>query len=179
MEPLIRIGKPLFRLLTAVSFSICATIAQTPPSGRCVASSVPVQVRSEGLTERLGDIVLQCSGLNPGTSFSANLTLFFPVNVTNRVDSNNLTHDAVISVDSGSGFVPNAVAGQITNQIIAFNGINLTPPPGGSLNLKISGIRANVHQLGLLAPQPDTPSLSSPLPVTQAQLVVAFPQLRP
>ena len=177
MEPLIRIGKRHFSLLIAFSFSICATFAQTPPSGLCRASSVPAQVRSEGITERLGDIVLQCSGLNPGTVFSANLTLFFPVSVTNRVDSNNLTRDAVISVDSGSGFVPAAVAGQIANSIIAFNGINLTGPPSGNLNLKISGVRANVNQLGLLAPQPVTASLSSPLLVNQAQLIVAYPQM--
>ena len=49
-------------------------------------STSPISVRAEGLTERLGDIVLQCSGSNPGTVFSGNFTLFLPVTITNRVD---------------------------------------------------------------------------------------------
>src|SRR5260370_24083134 len=136
MEAHIRTGKhhPVLRL-TVISLTICAASAQTLPfSGRCGVTSVPVQVRSEGLTERLGDIVLQCSGSNPGTVLSGNLTLFFPVNVTNRVDSTNLTRDAVVSVDYGSGFVPTAVAGLVPNQTIAFNGINLTVPATGNFN---------------------------------------------
>src|ERR1700674_5086600 len=106
MGPLIRTGR---RLIAPALFflSACATSAQTLPfSGRCAVASVPVQVRSEGVTERLGDIQLQCSGSNPGTVLSGNLTLFFPVSVTNRVDTNNLTRDAAVSVDYGSGFVP-------------------------------------------------------------------------
>src|SRR6266849_3838783 len=109
MEPPIRIGKRLCPL-ALLFLAVCATSAQTVPfSGRCAVTSVPVQVRSEGVTERLGDILLQCSGSNPGTVLSGNLTLFLPVNITNRVDQNNLTRDAVVSVDSGSGFVPTAM----------------------------------------------------------------------
>src|ERR1700720_2316442 len=100
MEPCIRTGKRLVLLLIVISLTICAASAQTLFSARCGVISVPVQVASQGLTERMGDIVLQCSGFNPGTVLSGNLTLFFPVNVTNRVDSDNLTRDAVISVDS-------------------------------------------------------------------------------
>jgi len=177
MEPHIQTGKHRFvLLLTVISLTICAASAQTLP-GRCGVLSVPLQVRSEGLTEPMGDIILQCSGLNSGTVLSGNLTLFFPVNVTNRVDSSNLTRDAVVSVDSGSGFVPTAIAGQVTNQMISFNGINPTVPATGNLNLKISGIRANVNQLGLLAPQPVTASLSSNFPVNQSQVIVAVPQI--
>src|ERR1035438_7440417 len=99
----------LIRLLTLPVLTICATYAQTlPVSGRCAVSAVPSQVRAEGLTERMGDIVLQCSGSNPGAVLSGNLSIFLPVSITNRVDSNssNLTHDAILSVDFGSGFVP-------------------------------------------------------------------------
>ncbi len=178
MEPRTRTGKQLTLLLAVLCLTVWGASAQTLPfSGRCAVTSVPVQVRSEGLTERLGDIMLQCSGSNPGTVLSGNLTLFFPVNVTNRVDSNNLAHDALISVDYGSGFVPTAITGQVANAMIAFNGINLTVPATGNLNLKISGIRANINQLGLLAPQPVTASLSSNFSVNQAQVIVAYPQI--
>src|SRR5205085_11080469 len=136
-----RIGKRHFRLLTSVSFAVCATLSFSAANAQprqCVVSSVPLQVRSEGLTERLGDIVLQCSGSAAGTVLSSNVTLFFPVSVTNRVDANNLTHDAIISIDSGGGYVPTAVAGQIANALIAFNGISIPVPAGGAFNPKVS-----------------------------------------
>jgi hypothetical protein len=125
----------------------------------------------------MGDIVLQCSGFNPGTVLSGNLTLFFPVNVTNRVDSDNLTRDAVVSVDSGSGLVPIDIAGLVVNQMIAFNRVTLTVPATGNFTLSISGIRANVNQQGLLEPQPITATLSSIFPVDQAQVIVAISQI--
>ena len=176
MEPHIRSGKQLFPL-ALLFLAVCASSAQNVPfSGRCAVTSVPVQVRSEGVTERLGDIQLQCSGSGPGTLMAGNLSILLPINITNRVDQNNLTLDAVVSVDSGSGFIPMAIAGQVSNQSIAFNGISLTVPASGSLNLKIAGIRANVSQLGPAERQPVTAFLSTSLPVNQAQLVVAFPQ---
>ena len=99
----------LFFHVLLLQFCLGVTFAQQPSStARCQVSTSPVPVRAEGLTERLGDIILQCSGSNPGTVFSGNLTLFLPVSVTNRVDTNNLTHDAMVSVDLGGGFVPTA-----------------------------------------------------------------------
>jgi uncharacterized protein (TIGR03437 family) len=176
MEPRMRTSNRLFPL--ALFFlAVGATSAQTPFSGRCSVTSVPLLVRSEGVTERLGDILLQCSGSVPGAVLSGNLTLLLPVNVTNRVDVDNLTRDAAVSVDFGSGFVSTGIAGQVSNQSIAFYGISLTVPASGSLNLKISGIRANVSQLGPSAQQPFTASLSSTIPVNQAQVVVAYPQI--
>src|ERR1019366_1720728 len=58
---------------------IFAAFAQLPSStARCQVSTSPVQVRAEGLTERLGDIVLQCSGSVPGAVFTGNFTLYLP-----------------------------------------------------------------------------------------------------
>jgi uncharacterized protein (TIGR03437 family) len=135
-------------------------------------------VRAEGLTERLGDILLQCSGSNPGTVFSGYFTLFFPVSVTNRVDANNLTRDAVVSVDLGSGFVPTAIAGQVSGNSVSFNGISYTTPPSGNINFKISNIRAAMNQLGYTSAVPAavTASLSSNVAVDQSQLIVAYSQ---
>jgi uncharacterized protein (TIGR03437 family) len=180
-----RIGsKRTLQILTVLSFTFCAAFAQTEPfSGRCLATSSPTLVRAEGLTERLGDIQLQCSGSVPGAVFANNLTLFLPVSVTNRVDANNLTRDTVLSVDYGSGFIPTAIAGQISNRNITFNGLNFAVPASGNLNLKISNLRAAVNQLApvayaaLLAPTPVTISISSSFPIDQAQLIVAYAQV--
>ena len=179
MGPLIPSGDRLRRLLTLLTLTISAAYTQTlPVSGRCAVTAVPTQVRAEGLTERMGDIILQCSGSNPGAVLTGNLSVFLPVTVTNRLDANstNLTHDAVLSADYGSGFVPTGIAGQITNQSITFNGISLTIPPSGNLNIKISNIRAADYILGVLAPRPILAQLvfSSPasIQLDQSQLVV-------
>src|SRR5664280_687340 len=159
--------------------SICAAFAQLPSStARCQVSTSPVQVRAEGLTERVGDIVLQCSGSVPGTVFSGNFTLFLPVGVTNRVDANNQTRDAVVSVDLGSGPVPTAIAGQVSGSSITFNGISYTVPASGNVSLRISNVRAAMNQLGYTSgvPAQVTASLSSSLALDQSQIVVAYSQ---
>lgn len=144
---------------------------------------MPTQVRAEGLTERMGDIILQCSGSNPGAVLSGNLSVFLAVSITNRIDSNssNLTHDAVLSINLGNGFVPTGIAGQISNQLIAFNGINLTVPPSGMFSLKVSNLRGDAFQLGAVAPQAIHAQIAfgTPvsIPVDQSFVVVAYPQL--
>src|SRR5690349_1813560 len=153
MEDLTRSGNGLIiRPFVLLTLTICATYAQTPPvSGHCAVTSVPAQVRAEGVTERLGDIILQCSGSTPGAVLSGNLSVFLPVPITNRLDTNstNLTHEPTLSVDLGSGAVPTGIAGQITNQVLAFNGFTVTVPSSGMFGIKISNIRANVNSLGV------------------------------
>src|ERR1017187_306823 len=162
-----------------LQIGICAAFAQLPSStARCQVSTSPVQGRAEGLTERLGDIVLQCSGSVPGAVFTGNFTIYLPVSVTNRVDANNQTRDAVVSVDLGSGFVPTAIAGQVSGNSISFNGISYTAPASGNVNLRISNVRAAMNQLGYTSAVPAqiTASLVSSLAVDQSQIVVAYSQ---
>src|ERR1019366_7475607 len=138
-----------------LQIGICAAFAQLPSStARCQVSTSPVQVRAEGLTERLGDIVLQCSGSVPGAVFTGNFTLSLPVSVTNRVDATIQTREAGVSVHLGSGFVPPAIAGQVSGNSISFNGISYTAPASGNVNLRISNVRAAMNQLGLTSAVP-------------------------
>src|SRR5665647_177780 len=179
MKHLMVNGKHTFLYICLLQISLCVTFGQQPSStARCQVSTSPPLVRAEGLTERLGDIVLQCSGAVPGTLFSGNVTVIFSVSVTNRVDANNLTRDAVVSVDLGSGFVPTAIAGQVSGNSISFNGISYTAPASGNVNLRISNVRAAMNQLGLTSAVPATVTafLSSSLAVDQSQLVVAYSQ---
>jgi len=165
-------GKRAVPLVALLALAISPSFAQTPSfSGQCVASGLPVQVRAEGLTERMGDIVVQCSGSSPGAVLSGNLTIFLPVGITNRVDSNNLAQDAVLFVDYGSGFVPSGIAGLVTGGSIAFYGISFAVPPSGNLNIKISNIRAAVGAVASVAA-----NISSPIPLSQSQVIVAFPR---
>ena len=163
------------------NLSVGATYAQTSAiSGQCAVTAVPTQVRAEGLTERTGDILISCSGSLPGAVLAGNLQVFLPVGISNRVDSGNVTTDAMVSVDYGSGFVPTGVAGRISNQLIAFNALNLTVPPSGKLNLKVSNIRAAVYQLGVTIPQQIQAQLSfsstASILVNQSKLTVAYAQ---
>src|SRR5450759_3198213 len=179
MKQLMVNGKHTFLYICLLQISLCVTFGQQPSStARCQVSTSPPLVRAEGLTERLGDIVLQCSGAVPGTLFSGNVTVIFPVSVTNRVDANNLTRDAVVSVDLGSGLVPTAIAGQVSGNSISFNGISYTAPASGNINLRISGVRAAMNQLGLTSaiPAQITAALSTQLAVDQSQPVVADAQ---
>src|SRR5437868_8343527 len=147
-------GVRLSRLFAIATLTICATYAQqTPVGGRCLVTAVPSQVRSEGLTERMGDILLDCTGSNAGAVLAGNFSVALPIAITNRIDSTGRTTDAVLYVDYGSGFVPNGVSGFISGNMIAFNGISVTIPPSGNLKLKISNIRANVSSYGNSVPQ--------------------------
>ena len=172
MGPNTPIGKRAVLLAALFALAMGPTFAQTQPA--CVTSGVPVQVRAEGLTERIGDILLQCSGYNAGAVLSGNLTIFLPAGITNRVDANNQTQDAVLFVNYGSGFVPTGIAGLVAAGSMAFNGISFTVPPSGSLSLKISNIRVAV---GAAAPVTAYISSSS-LPISQSQMgmVVAYPR---
>jgi uncharacterized protein (TIGR03437 family) len=179
MEHLIATGKRTFLYVCLLQLGICASFAQSTSSPiHCQASSTPLQVRAEGLTERLGDILLQCSSSNPGTVFNANLTVFLPVNITNRVDSSNLTRDPVVTVDVGTGPIPTAIAGQVSANNIAFIGISSTVPASGMFNIRIANLRAAMNGLGYTAAAPVavTASLSSTIALDQSQLIVAYSQ---
>src|SRR3984885_8888678 len=98
-----------------------AAYPQTPTT--CAVSAVPPVVHAEGVTEQVGDIVLQCSG-SPGATVAASLTVFLPVPITNRIDANNFATDTTLTVNTGSGPVAVGVSGLVANQSISFNGFS-------------------------------------------------------
>jgi uncharacterized protein (TIGR03437 family) len=177
MVLLIPNGKRLSLSLAAISLSICATYAQSPvSSGQCTVSSVPSQVRAEGLTERLGNIIFQCSNYPASAVVSGNLTVFLPVAITNRIDANNNALDAVLLVDSGSGFTPTGIAGKIAGNNIAFQGLSVTVPASGAFNLEISSVRIAAYQFGFSAPQSINANISGPFPLAQSTIAAAYVQ---
>src|SRR5579883_3115082 len=165
-----KLPRPWLAILL-LTLATSATYAQTQPT-RCTVTSVPTQVRAEGLTERMGDIVLQCTG-NPGAVLTGNLSLFFPVSVTNRVDASNLAQDAAFSVDSGLGFVPTATRGLVSGNNLSFNGLSITVPATGNFNLKISNVRGAMTQQNAATV---FANLSFFIPINQSQVAVAFSQ---
>jgi uncharacterized protein (TIGR03437 family) len=119
---------------------------QTPTT--CAVSAAPLVVDSEGLAERLGDIILQCTG-TPGTAVTAEINVNLPITITNRVNASGYSTDANLSINMGNGNVPSGVSGRVTNQTISFDGIQFTFPASGTASIVIDDLRANVNQLGL------------------------------
>ena len=136
---------------------------------------MPPTVHAEGLTERVGDIVLACTG-SPGATVAASLTVFLPVSITNRIDANSFSTDATLTVNTGSGPVPAGVSGLVANQSISFNGFSFTLPASGIATLILDGLRANVNQLGLQQEAPIQASLGGTLALANNPVVVAFAQ---
>lgn len=143
----------------------------------CTASAAPALVRAEGVTERTGDILLQCTGSVTGSTTSGNIGLFYPVNVTNRVDVNNAATDITLTVDTGSGPVPAGVPAQIAGQSVTFGGINFSLTSSSRVTLRVSGVRLNVSQLGAANTQGLQAFLSTSLGAvaTRSPLIVGQP----
>jgi uncharacterized protein (TIGR03437 family) len=134
--------------------------ADAASSLTCGVTAVNAVVRSEGLAEQLGDIVLNCSGGTPNGTVTGALTVSLNVNDTNRLSAGNVV-DAVLSVQTdattgSAGATPVLTA----PTVIGFGGINFTLSAEGSASLVISNIRGAVAQLGTGGGQPVLATLS-------------------
>src|SRR5208337_2653227 len=96
----------------------------------CVPRTAAFLVRAEGIAEKTGDIILDCSGGVPGSTVTGNLTFFLNVNVTNKLAANDTFTDVFLTLDMGSGPIPvNITAVPNGPQAVAFNGVSFTVPP--------------------------------------------------
>src|SRR5437588_5095589 len=85
----------------------------------CTVSATPPTVRIEGLAEKMGDVVLGCSGGTPGLVVTGNLSISLTVPITNRLTSGT-AGDIVVTVDTGSGPLPTPVLAQLlTPQVVS------------------------------------------------------------
>jgi len=142
----------------------------------CQSTAVPPIVAGEGITERIGDIVMSCTGGTPGAQVTGNFSVFLNVNITNHVSGNTVT-DVVFTVDNGSGPQPVNTPGMLvaTNQLV-YNGLSYTLSSMGSALLRIANIRAAANLTGLGPNHPINAFLSFNLtgpPSTNSQLLVA------
>ena len=143
--------------LTAIA-SLTLASAQTILT--CQATVNPILVRGEGLTERMGDILLQCTGGAPGASITGNLTVFLSVPMTNRVDATGYT-DLSLTIDSGSGpFPANSKATYLNPSSLSFSGITFNLSPTGAVSIRLSNLRGAAYQSGVNSVRQITASLS-------------------
>jgi uncharacterized protein (TIGR03437 family) len=151
-------------------------LLKAQPILTCQSTAVPPIVAAEGITERIGDIVMSCTGGTPGAQVTGNFSVFLNVNITNHVSGNTVT-DVVFTVDNGSGPQPVNTPGMLvaTNQLV-YNGLSYTLSSMGSALLRIANIRAAANLTGLGPYHPINAFLSFNLtgpPSTNSQLLVA------
>lgn len=176
MAPLTRNGKRLTGL--NLSFLLCFVLlysstlsAQSPLL--CSTSATNLDVRAEGLTEPVGSILLNCTGGTPGQTISTNLTATFPTAITNRINSAG-NPDALLTVDTGSGFVPTGLPVLLSSNTVAFNGATVTVPAGRALAFRLTNVRLAIAPLS--PGFPVAVQLSSSLTLSASTAVVATPR---
>src|SRR5690348_9156888 len=167
-----------FLLFFAVLLLFGSTVrfAKAQTALTCTPSGGPPVVKSEGITERLGDLLLNCTGGAPNAQVTINLSVFLTVNITNRVNNNTAT-DVVFTIDNGSGPQPSNVPGVLTApNTLVFNGVSFTLSSNGSVALRIINIRGAANRAPLGPNGPITAFIglngSSVAPLTNSQVTV-------
>lgn len=162
----------LLRLLSLLALIVLAAHAQSG-TGTCQVATQPSLLRAEGLTEPIGDILFSCSGFASGASISGAFMVSLPVNVTNRVDANSITTQAVLSIDYGLGATPSGIPAFVNGRVVTFSGVTLTPT-SSTFSVRISGIRADVNQVAA-SKQPVAVDLATPFAINTAHVPVGTP----
>lgn len=145
----------------------------------CATSAVPTLVHGEGTAERVGDILLSCSGGTPGAVVTGNLTVFLNVAITNHLSAAG-SIDAVLTVDTGSGPVRASVPGVlISSSSVSYNGLTFTVPASQNVSLRLTNLRGAVSTqgtpFGTQRPIFASIAFNGPtLPSNTSQVIVAF-----
>jgi uncharacterized protein (TIGR03437 family) len=143
----------------------------------CATSALPPLVRAEGLTERIGDILLTCTG-TPGNTVNANITIGLNTGVTNRISSASTLTGIVFTIDSGAG--PQPVLTQpllFAQTALSYYGVNIPFSPQGAVSLRFVGIRANATHIPVGLQIVASISVNTAgLGLTSAKVTVGTPQ---
>ena len=166
----------MFKFIALAAVMSAGLVAQSANSLTCATTAQPPLVRAEGVTERLGDIVLSCTGNPAGSESTLDITVALTVDITNRINSQNQT-DVVLSTDIGNGPVPSSTPGVLMSpSMLSFDGVQVPLSTSGTVAITISGIRGNVSQSAPLTPFIKA-SLSiggtSPLTLTESTVTIA------
>jgi uncharacterized protein (TIGR03437 family) len=137
------------RLFLSLSLFVLAgpSVASAATPINCTPAAAYPLIHSEGITERIGDIVFYCSGGSAGALITGNLSVSLNVNITNRVAGNDVT-DVVFTIDNGSGPQPAGVPGMIAGPgLLVYSGLSFTLSPAGGVVLRLANIRAAANQV--------------------------------
>lgn len=114
-----------------------------PATGvNCQATAVPTILRIEGLSERVGDMLLNCSGGAPGATIRGELTLIsFHGPITNKLLANGGL-DIVMTANNGSGeTIVNTPARATASNQVTFASVEFVLSATGTAALRITNLR--------------------------------------
>jgi uncharacterized protein (TIGR03437 family) len=142
----------MFRLLFPLLPLVAAALAPVARAANltCVPSAAPAIVHGEGITERVGDILFNCSGGAPSATYTVDLFFFLNVNITNRLTSatSNTLTGISLTADNGSGPQPIPSPATLTGPgTLTFNGATFTLSPAGSVTLRLADLRGAANEL--------------------------------
>ena len=127
----------------AAVFTITPMAAQQPPvvpQITCDATAEPLIFRSEGLSERVGEIVLTCAGPSTGT-VSASLTLGLSHSLGNKL-SGDFLQDTRVVAQTASGLQTLVSTGFLVSPtVVVFGSFSFIMPPSGQTSFVITGLR--------------------------------------
>jgi len=131
------------RLVCLLPLAVMIAAGQPISPLNCVATAVPGLVRMEGLAERVGDVVLNCTGGTPHGMVQGDLRVIsYGGNITNRLNSATNAIDAVLTADVGFGPASTgATARLVGNNQFDFAGMNFQLGAAGTANLRITNVR--------------------------------------
>ena len=106
----------------------------------CTLSNTVATVHQEGLTEKIGDIVANCSGGTVGNTVSLNIFITLNTNITNRPDANGVPTGITLTGATLGSLV------QTSATTVNLSSVNFTVT-GSPVIIDISGILAAVAVL--------------------------------
>ncbi len=135
-----------FVSLAGVLGLLCVS-ASAQTTSQCVPSASPTGVASTGLAEKIGDIVLACTGGTTGNTVIAQLFIALNTNVTNSLDASG--NPKFITVTSSGAAVTATPAVLTSATTLKFATITYTVPTPNSIPvfITIAGIRAAVASI--------------------------------
>ncbi len=132
------------RLQVALVAMITTLAAWGQPAGgvNCVATAVPTIVRTEGLSERVGDMLLNCAGGAPSGTVRGELTLIsFSGPITNKLLANGAL-DLIFTANSGGGeTILNTQAFATAANQVTFPSVQFNLSSTGTAVLRITNLR--------------------------------------
>ncbi len=180
-------GKLMLALLAGVL--LFAGVSSAAPYA-CNATAVPTLVRSEGIAEMMGDILLRCDGEVPVDGILANIRLRLTTNITSNPSGGNTRLEAALILDEGWTETGRAFRGytytdgsqnvyqaaRISDDEIEWAGVYLAGAGSNPFKtIRITNVRGNAQALGDYATIYASVNIVSPtsVPVDNNLLVVA------
>ncbi|MEP6714577.1 MAG: hypothetical protein ABJC09_03325 [Terriglobia bacterium] len=164
-------GRVLF--LLAVILSTVGSAWGQATSCTPAATSTAL-VHAEGLTERVGDITISCSGGAAGSTVSLTFFVTLNTNITNRVDASGAPQGIAVTLNTGGGAIPGGLQQLYSTSSLLVQNLSYTVPavPATIVTLSVTGIRAAVALKG-------NGATTTPITATVAGVGAQFPVTTP